>query len=169
MTSCDCRTENSAQLKRPISEPDCWPEPLDSADIHLPLCSPSHLIPASTGRGTRVSSRGHPRPATAPASMTTAAFTCPNCIAEPLLQHARWPRSPQRPALTRPHPSAIVCSSPSAHRQGHAPPMHATPRIAPHPRLHSNPKPDRLRVDPSGSVQLTVSVMLPHNGYDPVR
>jgi hypothetical protein len=50
---------------------------------------------------------------------------------------------------------------------GHAPPMHATPRIAPHPRLHSIPK--RSRPDPGGSVQLTESVMLIHDGYDPVR
>jgi len=45
--------------------------------------------------------------------------------------------------------------------------MHATPRIAPQPRLHSIPKCSRS--DPSGLVQLTLSVMLTHDGYDPVR
>jgi hypothetical protein len=47
--------------------------------------------------------------------------------------------------------------------------MHATPRTAPHPQRHSIPKHDRLRDSSSGSVQLIVSTMLPHDGYDPVR
>jgi hypothetical protein len=47
--------------------------------------------------------------------------------------------------------------------------MHATPRTSPLRPQHSIPKYDRSRTDSSGSVQLTVSAMLPHDGYDPVR
>ena len=47
--------------------------------------------------------------------------------------------------------------------------MHASPHTAPVPRPHSIPKNDRSRVESSGSVQLIVSAMLTHDGYDPVR
>jgi hypothetical protein len=47
--------------------------------------------------------------------------------------------------------------------------MHAASRISPQPPSHSFPKYDRSRPESSGSVQLIVSVMLTHAGYDPVR
>jgi len=47
--------------------------------------------------------------------------------------------------------------------------MNLTLRTLPHPQPHSIPKHSRSRVEFSGSVQLIVSAMLTHDGYDPVR
>jgi hypothetical protein len=47
--------------------------------------------------------------------------------------------------------------------------MLATPRFAQHSREHSIPKRDTLRDKSRGSVQPIVSVMLTHDGYDPIR
>ena len=70
-------------------------------------------------------------------------------------------------------PPKALCHSALSHppRTGTHPAssMHATPRTSPHPQPDSIPKHNRSRVEPSGSVQLTVSAMLPHDGYDPVR
>ncbi len=89
---------------------------------------------------------------------------------EPRMQPRRV-RSPYTRVLTPGDPYAIVRASPSAHRHAtrttHA--RHATPRTSPHSLSHSIPKYHRSPVEPSGSVQLTVSAMLPHDGYDPVR
>ncbi len=84
-------------------------------------------------------------------------------------RHAQRRRSPCARALTPVDPSAIVCASPSAHRYAAHRTHEPHPAHLAAPATHSIPKHSRSRVEFSGSVQLIVSAMLTHDGYDPVR